>query len=106
MYELSVGMYHPVCTTFHMSVSDSPHLSVFAFGLCVSRVFEVASVCGLSVCLSPLTFPLCLTTVIQAIPPLSQWKNAGHGASQPGRQLGSPSVALKTCYPPECIRLA
>ncbi|XP_042080154.1 vegetative cell wall protein gp1 [Haplochromis burtoni] len=44
--------------------------------------------------------------VIQAIQQLSQWKNAGRVASYPGRQLGSPSVALKTCYPPECIRLA
>ncbi|CAB1458498.1 unnamed protein product [Pleuronectes platessa] len=26
--------------------------------------------------------------------------------SRPGRQLGSPSVPLKTCYPPKCIRLA
>ncbi|KAK1900587.1 Argininosuccinate synthase, partial [Dissostichus eleginoides] len=54
----------------------------------------------------PSGFLHALTPIIQAIPPLSQWKNAGHGASQPGRQLGSPSVALKTCYPPECIRLA
>lgn len=91
-----------------LSLSDSSQ-SVSAFGLCVCVCVSVCrSVCfsGFSVCLSPLTFLVCLTTVSQAIQPLSQWKNAGHVARQPGRQLGSPSVALKTCYPPECIRLA
>lgn len=94
---MSAGMYY---ISHSLSVSDSPQLCLWS--LCVLRVGGRLSVVCLSV--TP-DFPS-LSHNSQAIQPLSQWKNAGHGASQPGRQLGSPSVALKTCYPPECICLA
>lgn len=74
--------------------------------VCVFHVACLSSFAVYPVCLSPLTFLVCPTTVIQAIQLPSQWKIAGRGASQPGRQLGSPSEALKTCYPPKCILLA
>ncbi len=64
---------YPVCTTFHLSVSGSPHLSVFASGLCVSRVFEAASVCLQSVCLS----------VTPDFPSLSHNSHSSYTAAQP-----------------------
>lgn len=64
-----------------------------------------ASVCP-SACLSFPTLLACSSAVIQAFQLLSRWKNAGSGASPPGRQLGSPSLTLKTRYPPERILLA
>lgn len=57
-------------------------------------------------CLSLLTLLACLLAVIQVPQLLRRWKNAGPGASPPGRQLGSPSLTLKTRYPPEWIPLA
>lgn len=47
-----------------------------------------------------------VTAVIQAFQLLRRWKNAGTGASTPGRQLGSPSLTLKTRLPPQRIPLA
>lgn len=86
----------------------STSVSTSSLSACLFRAFHVAAVCLLgAVCLSVAPDFPCLShnshpsyTAAQTVE--ERWARC----HQPGRQLGSPSVALKTWYPPKCILLA